>query len=213
MATRGRPRGSHGTPAAKVAAVKALDDVGFSAAEIQRMLGDHSPPDRTVRSIVQQNALEDASGAWTPINGIEPSTSLGHVLDVLRVVVAISEGRRPYLTRNEAARIAQLAAAAPDLSPLNLFRLARLYMRRIHDKQRTEDLDIYLAFAPWRDDESAARYADVVKASRIATAPEYFAGAPKGDRNYDDKAVRLARLATIREELELDSVLFEEDAG
>lgn len=212
MAGRGRPKGSgtNATSTLKVGLIRDMHALGFNAAQIQEKLGTHSPPDRTVRSIIQREAVEDHSGAWSLTDGIEPITVLEDVLRVLRAIVRASEGRRSFLTKREAGYVAQLATAAPDLSPIAMFRLARLYLKRGFDKQGTEDLDVYLALAPWRDEESAKAYADVLRHGRVPTAPVYLAGVPKGDRDYDNPENRRRRIREVRDFLDIDSGLYDE---
>src|SRR6266542_2729856 len=120
MARIGRPTGSRTTPESIVQAVEILSDLGVRAADIHRtlkeLIGSRTPPERTVRDIVQRAGRpgEDESGTWSALEARE-GVSGRHILAVLRGVAIASDGQIRRITRHEAECVAALADLAPHL--------------------------------------------------------------------------------------------------
>jgi hypothetical protein len=142
----------------------------------QREAGIKDPPPdvRTVQRIVRQVRASDPSGPWSPANG--ELSDVRAVLDVLAAVIEHTEGRTISLTNGEALWVERLNRAAPGLPPLEAWRLARLYLARAARNDSTEDLDVLLAFAPWRRaEEGWARYHRVTTVvGRVPRAPSFL---------------------------------------
>jgi hypothetical protein len=139
---------------------------GVGAVAIEEYLNNDAryagrvPTLRTIQRRVKEIRPPDPSGPWSFSDADVDEARL--VLPIL--AAAILDGEGQGITRGEAALIAQIAEACPDLaeqSALNVLYLARLYQARSANKERTNDLDAYLAFAAWRGDEEYAtwRYA------------------------------------------------------
>jgi integrase len=60
--------------------------------------------------------------------------------------------------------------AAPSLDVWRTYRVAHAYQARRHGGVDTDDLDMWLGFAPWQSDEAAARYALAVDSGWVAPA-------------------------------------------
>lgn len=137
----------------------ALD--GFRPAEIHRrlpgLLGTNDVPTlRTVQNIARQVTPRDTSEDWGVAT--DASEDAAVLLPFLASITERTDGRIRRLTRNEAAMVARLLRAVPDLPAETAFRLARDYLGRMEHGQDAADLDAFLAFAPWRDEASAVRY-------------------------------------------------------
>jgi hypothetical protein len=88
----------------------------------------------------QRWGLADAKGDEAPI-----------VLETLAGVIEETAGKVSSLSRVEACWIVRVARAAPDLSPWQRYVFARSYIGQMAAKESTANLDLTLAFAPWRD--------------------------------------------------------------
>lgn len=126
------------------------------------------PHVRSLQRYAKDVQVPDPSAPWTLAS---PSPAAAdQVLDVLAAVVEETNGRVSSVTQLEAEWISRLRAARPDLPGWECWFLARLYIMRTGRHESTADLDMYLAFAPWRDDEHADRYVDAISAAGIAPA-------------------------------------------
>lgn len=93
------------------------------------------------------------------------------MLAALAAVVAGRDGRITMFSVAEATWIATIRQARPDLPPWDAWFLARNVVARESHNDPTDDLDLFLAFAPWRDDESRDGYIAAAKAAQIPQAP------------------------------------------
>jgi hypothetical protein len=110
-----------------------------------------TPSARAVSDWIERGVIRgDPSGIWS-LAGASPGEA-ARVLPVLAAVIERTEGRRTFLTTAEAAMVARVSEAAPDLPPWQTYQLAHRY---IDAGSATEDLDQLLAFAPWRDQAAA----------------------------------------------------------
>ncbi|HEY7030231.1 MAG TPA: hypothetical protein VH482_02840 [Thermomicrobiales bacterium] len=157
------------------AAIEELALQGWGGTQIRTELsrreqfGGRLPTVRTVQSIVREIAPRDGSGEWSPLKADPESAALA--LDALAAVVESSEGRIRSLTVAEAERISALRTMRPDLPPWDAWFLARTYLAREPHGDPVDDLDAYLAFAPWRDDESFERYLSATDAGWVTSSP------------------------------------------
>jgi hypothetical protein len=143
-----------------------LAGFGYAPAQIERTIrarfgADRTPLLRTVQRIVREDVPADSGRSWSFIPPAAADEDR-FVLEVLADVVEWSDGRRTTLSEAEAAAIVGIRRVAPELPPRLTYRLARYYMGRSQAQQATSDLDLWLAFEPWRDDASRARYEVVV---------------------------------------------------
>lgn len=155
-------------------AIDAYADEGWSPAQIHRELGKRAefasrlPTLRTVQRYVSDRPY-DPSGTWS-LEQAQPD-ELETLLPILAAVIERTEGRLTYLTNTEAQWLTRLGRVAADLGEWMLYRLARMYIRRKDAGEATDDLDAYLAFAPWRGPESERRYSEIWGAGKIPPAP------------------------------------------
>jgi hypothetical protein len=94
------------------------------------------------------------------------------LLPVLRALIENTDGAVTTLTEKESARVLWLRRIAPGLDPWSAYRLARFYMARDAQKEKTEDLDIFLAFEPWRSPEEYRLFEKWVREHR----PQWVGG-------------------------------------
>src|SRR5262249_23598131 len=134
---------------------------------------DRLPTLRTVQRIVSERTPRDNSGPWTL--GTADTVHARVVLDVLAAVVDETEGHNASFTQEEAKWGVQVSAVAPDLPPYERWRIARLYMGRASRGEPMDDLDGFLAYAPWRDGEAGwKRYNDAVEAGWVRHVPHFL---------------------------------------
>ena len=153
--------------------IRAHYDIGGTAkdaaSQISLKYGDEAPNVRTIQKRfkeLRKMETED-SGRWSVADS--PSDMAKLVLPALDAVITKTDGRRYFLTINEAKWIAKLCTIAPDLPPWTAYRLARLYILytyRGDTGASTSDLDMYLAYAPWQGDEQAVAYIDAVTSTK-----------------------------------------------
>jgi len=173
------PRTRRRLPPQLQQAIRQLALTGLTPTEILRHLearkGDLEkwacavPSLRSVERVVAAMAAEDPSVPWrlADADALEPEDRRV-VLGALAELVQRSEGRRTTLTNAEATWVARLYAVAPELPPWDLLRLAHEYLGR--GKEPTDDLDVLLAFRPWRGQEAAERYAKIIEAGWLFMA-------------------------------------------
>lgn len=150
----------------------------WTPAEIHRHLEEKFPtakvPDlRTVQRIVADFQPTDKSGPWRLAYADAPAGAARDILDVLAAAMYGSGGRVTQLTQRQAEWISRLRAVAPDLPPWATYRLTNMYMVREDQGQGTDDLDVFLAFTPWRSETQAQRYYEMVL-ERAELAPPVF---------------------------------------
>jgi hypothetical protein len=141
-----------------VRTIHELASRSYRPAEIRRRLVDRfgeaaTPTDRTVENIAREVTPRDSSGDWSPTDSDNPMPQLR---EVLATVIERTEGRKRHLTKREAETTGRLLAFAPDVPPWQAYVLARWYLAEREANAPTEDLDEWLAFAPWQD--GGARY-------------------------------------------------------
>jgi hypothetical protein len=138
---------------------------------IERAMADREdlPDIRTVQRYVKQIRHGDAGDAWTlPPSAIGGS---GFVLTALAEVIRQTRGRVRQITKGLAPWLESVHAVAPDLDAWTAYLVARMYSNRHEQGLPTADLDHFLAFAPWRSDQSARSYEAAVANGWIDPAP------------------------------------------
>lgn len=124
---------------------------GYTPAQIREDL-EHDerfrgrvPHSKTIERIYAGRP-NDPSGTWSlgDVGAEDPRP----ILDVLAYVQALTGGRVQAFTRKEAEWVSRLRRAASTFGPLETWQIARQYVTRENQKQDTEDLDSYVAFAP-----------------------------------------------------------------
>jgi hypothetical protein len=152
-------------------------DTDWTPAQIERELRTNKeykelvpllPSLRTIQTIVKENRPGDESGPWS-IADAEADEGL-LVLPVVAAAAIKTAGERRGVTRAEARCIQTIRRVAPDLDLWAVYRLARLYLLREARREATDDLDLYLAFAPWSSPEAAKLYKDLWAPGRIPGA-------------------------------------------
>ena len=128
---------------------------------------------RTIQRIVKDAREPDTSAEWQL--EMAPDAAPAVVIDVLTELVIQTDGRVSSLTVAEAKWVTALRNLAPDIPALETFRLARLYMsRRRANRPTSNDLDAFLAFAPWRNAEQALAHQSSVDAGKIGSPPPFL---------------------------------------
>ena len=103
---------------------------------------------RTVQRIVRERTVEDRSGPWSRRD--TPSEGVRLILDVLRTAIISGGGKVRQFTKAEAEWVLKIRMAAPNWDGMNkVWILTRLYMIREQTQADTDDLDAFLASAPW----------------------------------------------------------------
>jgi hypothetical protein len=130
--------------------------------------------DRNIQRTVARAKDGDETPPWTPISE-EAAEDAGLLLPVAQEVAERTEGRR-RVTQAQARLLLWVRRLVPDMPPWIAFRLVLAYQRR--SGRDTEDLDIFIAFAPWRG-EARARYWAYVRDHRPEWLFEVEAGSTK----------------------------------
>jgi len=176
--------------------MRELIDRDWIAPQIYRQLqqefgGSLIPHERTIRRRI--GATSPSSGPsdlYRPMKDEDAAL----VLPVLAAVIIETEGRRTNLTVDEAERIAGIRRAANDLALFEVFRLARLYLLHERLEKGTQDIDAYLAFAPWRDDEHQKTYLKAIAKGWVSEPPQWFMFLGEVERSECEKAPTLQRI-------------------
>lgn len=139
-------------------AIQDLAAEGHTAISIQALLeqderfaGRVPVSQRTVQSIAREGRLRDASGRWSLKTAGEDAVL---VLPVFRAILERWHGSM-RLTNAQAAWVARLRAADPELPALEAFRLAQRYLAAEQLGKTTTDEDRFIALQLWRDDKKA----------------------------------------------------------
>lgn len=140
------------------------------ATEMERRHEDYPGGHADKRTLLTWAASwpEDKSGRWTVTDAVRSSPDdIGDVdpalvLPVLARLVTQSAGHRRFLTRWEAQYLTRFRRIAPDLDLWKAWRLARRAASAKEVARQTPEIDVYLAFAPWRGEPQP--YIDAVEA-------------------------------------------------
>lgn len=148
---------------------------GVSSPAIQTaladMFGPSAPGLRTIQERVKEFRAQSTGDLWTLADTDDPAEALG-ILDVRRGWVLDNQTRPHQFTQDEANWVGKIYGMVPDLPPLNVWRVARLYQRYHRRTDKTareiiEGLEFFLAFAPWRDDAHFLIYRRAVESGLI----------------------------------------------
>lgn len=167
-----------------------------SAAAIRRSLISKftealAPSLRTLQDIVREmTPPPDESGRWA-LPSAEPE-DVALVMPVVSAVAEATRGQLQEITRAEAACVAQVRRAAPELPLLVTYQTARLYVARAARKETTTDLDLFLSAAPWRDEERAQRYYAAVYEGWMPPPPTFLDATVSRDFNIPARVIASA---------------------
>jgi len=159
-------------------AIELLAAFGWKASKIDRVLGGTSFADRMPDLRTIQRYVERAGQRSGPDEPWQRTEMAGNdallVLDVL--IVLMQHTRLPHgITRAQAQWLLWVRQAAPDLTPVDAWLLALLYLARERSSApEYADLDAVLAFAPWRSEQARSAYFLAVREKRIPGGPAYF---------------------------------------
>lgn len=152
---RRRKRGRSVDPEV-LTAIEALELRGLSAKTIEESLqrdeklaGMHIPSRRSILNIIKDLQPRDGTEPWSFVS--DDGDEVRFVLDVLRDVIQISSGKRRRLSVAEAGLLKRIHQVAPDLGTFATYLTTRRYLAAGAREESTDDLDAYLAFAPWLD--------------------------------------------------------------
>jgi len=139
-------------------------------AALAKLYGRNAPGLRTIQERVKEFRAQSTGDLWTLADTDDPAEAL-HILDVRRGWVL--NGQRPHqFKQDEAKWVGKIYGMVPDLPPLNVWFVARLY-QRYHTRtdktarEITEGLEYFLAFAPWRDEAHFLSYRRAVESGLI----------------------------------------------
>ncbi len=180
-----------------LAAVELLMDEGHEPAAIHRELERMKAADelravvpslRTIERLVKTIRSQDKSAPWSLMSDDTGDSRL--ILDALAAIVRTTEGRVVSITRAEATALMKVNRSAPELDLMSQWRLARRYVARVASGIATADLDLLMAFAPWRtswNDWHAAAYRGWVVALDASTVAGVMLGDRSGSAVLDDE--------------------------
>jgi len=141
--------------------------LGLSANQIYRLIGHHiktgmfgetkTPHIRTIQRIVKDMKITDTSYRWSIKDYDGEDARL--IFDVLAEVIDWSDGQKYNFTKKEAEWVLRISKATGDLHAFLVWILAKFYMyRELKGIKDTEELDMYIAFTPWRSMDALQQY-------------------------------------------------------
>ena len=149
---------------------------GWSATQIQESLDNDPhikeediPSLRTIQRVVAELKVEDNSGTW---DWGESNEDIRPVLDVLRNVVTMTEGRVNSFTNREAKLVAKVREAAPNLYGEVVYFIVLEILRRKSKGASVHDIEGFLAFRPWENPELRRDYTETVRRKWIPYLPQ-----------------------------------------
>jgi hypothetical protein len=161
--------------------IERLNAFGVSAPKIQEAMDRDPalnalgvPGERTIRNIIADLPSGDGSGRWSIAD--DDGDEIRFLLEVLRHVIQMSNGKMRNLSIAEAKVLRVIAKAAPDLEPVFAYLTARRYVAQQEKKESTFDLDAYLAFQPWVQGGEA----DAAEDREYVNLPAYQRGVKEG---------------------------------
>jgi hypothetical protein len=153
---------------------------GWTAADIHGFLNKEAndgawnendvPSVRTIQRVVKDLKIQQDTSVWSPMGDVGEEDSR-FILDVLRVAISVTEGRKCSFTIGESEMLLKLKRAMPDASPFVVWILLRLYMLYEANGDDTLPLDTYLAYAPWRDYTSFRLYCHAIVRKYVQPPP------------------------------------------
>jgi hypothetical protein len=140
--------------------------------KIERFISRHpgskgkAPKLRTVSTIIDKYRKRKKKETW--VSKGATSRDERAVMDALAAVTAWTRGQIRCVTKGEAERIIQIRAVAPKMGALTAWRLARSYVRRESDDRSWEDLDSFVAFYGFPDEDTSAHADDLLNVMKLA---------------------------------------------
>lgn len=164
-----------------------------SAAEIHRRLVDEFgdtnqvPSVRTVQDVARELRAPKKFVPWSFAMSSPEDAAL--ILPVYAAVTERTIEEYPTLDESEAEWIVSICKVVPDLPAYATYEVAWAYLVRQRRDRPTEDLDLLLAFAPWRGPRALASYRAIAeyRPAGIGCAPFSWAHEP----NYPKMLERL----------------------
>jgi len=156
--------------------------------ESDERFSDRLPSKRTVVRRAKEAQTADTSGAWSIET--DETDNPGAVLDVLSAVISFTQGRIRSISTAEATWIVHIREVRPDAPTMDTYLLARFYLVREAKEAAYADLDMYLAFAPWRGEAHESRYREAVKAGWVQEAPLTLGGLVNSEHREDEEIFR-----------------------
>lgn len=118
---------------------------------------------KTVERVVKDmRPAQEKSEIWSLADS--DGADSRRILRVLAYVIIESKHRVTFFTKMEAEWVLRLSYAAPGLDALRIWLLGKLYQIRLtRETPNTQDLDAYVAFRPWINDDGLNNYKRVVE--------------------------------------------------
>lgn len=146
---------------------------GLSATDVHRELlaseGEDIPHLRTIQRWVREMTRRNDSAEWSI--GESDILEAREVIPVLEAIIIRSRGEIRTVTQAEARWIGLVAASAPGLDKWRVWVVARLYQMREHQGAGFDDLDAFLAFTPWIDDQAYENYSKAIALDLVSVIP------------------------------------------
>jgi hypothetical protein len=142
--------------------IRSLYLEGSSAADISAALEGEAdaPSEKTIKRRLRELAAAEGSEMWSVRNAKPEDLPL--VFPVLAELISQTNGRVRSLTKARAEWIARIRRSAPDIPAWQALQLSSTYLSAYAPGGREDDAhsaDIFLAYAPWKDDEAFDAYA------------------------------------------------------
>ena len=140
--------------------------------EGKKELSDKVPNLRTVQRITKDFRAEDNSEPWSLRDSDGDEAKL--ILEVRRELIRYwnhPTKRIQRLSKQEARWVVKVRKAAPELDTRAVWLVALMYSLRETGEISTEDLDDYLAFAPWKDTQHFDEYKQWIRMGWISLPP------------------------------------------
>ncbi|MEZ4501040.1 MAG: hypothetical protein R3C39_00230 [Dehalococcoidia bacterium] len=141
--------------------------------QIERLLGEEFGDSAPSLSWLQHRRPKDGSALWSLADG-RGDESDRLILETKRVVLEKTEGRES-VSIAEAQWIARVRSAAPSMEPYTAFTVARLYLMREGRGEDMHDLDVMLAYRPWKSVEDALEWVRAVESGVVPWPRAYTA--------------------------------------
>jgi hypothetical protein len=138
----------------------------------EREFPDRPPSRRYIYRRREKIIPRDASGPW--VMSLADPAEIALVPPVVADLITATTGAIRGVTVNEARQITAIRLGAPDLPLQTTYFLAREYVVRGEQARDTTDLDLILAFAPWRSDADATRWESAIQNDWVPEPPAFL---------------------------------------
>jgi hypothetical protein len=124
------------------------------AEALEERFGDAAPMEKTVRAWIRDERIRrtEPGESWR-VQPVEPRPEdAAYLLAVLREVIVDRShvGEVATIPSDLARWIVALREPLQGLTPLQVHDVARLYAARVANDRPTSDVDVWMAFRPWR---------------------------------------------------------------